>query len=171
MARPNKLLLDNESVIASVRTHAKVLWIPFVLGLAAMLAAGFAVGAAGGSGDGLPRLMILVIAAVALLIVTVIPFLRWITWNYTLTDKRLIEQRGILTRTGRVIPLSRINDVAFEKGIVDRMLGCGTLVIHDASHQEGLRLHDIPKIEGFHRAISQFVLATHEPEARRDELR
>ena len=77
----------------------------------------------------------------------VIPFLRWFLWTYTLTNKRIVEQKGILTRTGRVIPLSRINDVAFEKNLNDRILGCGTLVIHDASEQAGLELRDIPHIE------------------------
>jgi len=74
-----------------------------------------------------------------------------------------------VTRSGRIIPLARINDVAYEKGLVDRMLGCGTLIIHDASQQAGLRLRDIPHIEDLHRRISRLVLSSHAPEARRDE--
>ena len=53
---------------------------------------------------------------------TLLPFLRWYLWTYTLTNKRIVEQKGILTRTGRVIPLSRINDVAYEKNLNDRIL-------------------------------------------------
>ena len=35
----------------------------------------------------------------------------------------------------------------FEIGIIDRMLGCGTLVISDASSTAGSQLHDIPQVE------------------------
>jgi uncharacterized membrane protein YdbT with pleckstrin-like domain len=92
---------------------------------------------------------------------SVVPFLRWYLWTYTLTNKRIVEQRGILTRSGRVIPLSRINDVAFEKNLNDRILGSGTLVIHDASDQAGLELRDIPRIEDMHRTVTTLVDAAH----------
>jgi len=164
-----KLLLDDEEVEAETRTHVKVLFVPFLIGLAIMLIGGYFVGAVGDSGGGTPRLVGLVVLAVLFVWGTVLPFLRWLTWTYTLTNRRLIEQKGILTRSGRIIPLARINDVAYEKGIVDRMLRCGTLIIHDASQQDGLHLHDIPHIEDLHRQISRLVLSSHAPEARRDE--
>ena len=164
-----KLLLDDETVEAETRTHLKVLVVPFLVGLAIMLIGGYFVGAVGDSGGGTPRVIGLVGLAVLFVWGTLLPFLRWLTWAYTLTNRRLIEQKGILTRSGRIIPLARINDVAYEKGVIDRMLRCGTLVIHDASHQQGLRLHDIPHIEELHRQISRRVLDSHAPEARRDE--
>ncbi len=164
-----KLLLDDEVVQAEVRTHVKVLAVPFLLGVGLMLVAGFFAGWIGDRGDGTPRLIGLVVLAVLFVWVTVLPFLRWLTWTYTLTNRRLIEQKGILTRSGRIIPLARVNDVAYEKGVVDRILRCGTLIVHDASEQAGLRLHDIPRIEDFHRKISRLVLDAHAPEARRDE--
>lgn len=164
-----KILLPGETEVDTVRTHVKSLFLPFLLGLITMVGAGFAIGYLGDSGSGTPRLIAVIVAVVILFLVTVIPFLRWFTWTYTLTNKRMIEQKGILTRSGRIIPLARINDVAFEKSVLDRILGCGTLIIHDASQQAGLRLHDIPQIEAFHREISRLVIESHEPEARRDE--
>lgn len=164
-----KLLLDDETVEAETRTHVKVLIVPFLIGLAIMLIGGYFVGVVGDAGSGTPRLIGLVVLAVLFLWGTVLPFLRWLTWTYTLTNRRLIEQKGILTRKGRIIPLARINDVAYEKGVVDRVLRCGTLIIHDASQQSGLELHDIPRIEDVHRRISHLVLASHAPEVQRDE--
>lgn len=170
MALSEKMLLDGENVILSVRTHIKVLFIPFVLGLVTVFAGGYlATLAAGRNANGLMWLVI-AIAAIVFIVLTLIPFLSWWAWTYTLTDKRLIEQKGILTRSGRIIPLARINDVAFEKDLIDRFFGCGTLIVHDASHQQGLRLDDITGIEAFHRKASQLVISFHEPEARRDEL-
>ncbi len=164
-----KILLDDEEVEAETRTHVKVLFVPFLIGLALMLIGGYFVGAVGDSGGGTPRLVGLVVLGVLFVWGTLLPFLRWLTWTYTLTNRRLIEQKGILTRSGRIIPLARINDVAYEKGVVDRMLRCGTLIIHDASQQSGLQLRDIPRIEDLHRRVSQLVLASHAPETRRDE--
>lgn len=169
MARKPALLLDDENVVRTTRTHVKVLFVPFLLGLVIMLAAGFGVSATGESGGGVPRIIVAVLAAVLLVWATIVPWLRWFLWTYTVTNKRLIEQRGILTREGRVIPLNRVNDVAFEKHVDDRILGCGTLVIHDASQQSGLRLHDIPKIEDFHRTVSRLVLDVQGGESARAE--
>ncbi len=93
-----------------------------------------------------------------------------LTWTYTLTNKRIVEQKGLLTRTGRIIPLNRVNDVAFEKNLNDRILGCGTLIIHDASEQAGLQLRDIPRIEAFHRTVSNLVFDQHDKTASDESL-
>jgi uncharacterized membrane protein YdbT with pleckstrin-like domain len=85
------------------------------------------------------------------------PFLRWLTTSYTVTDRRLITRTGILSRQGHDIPLARINDVAYEHGVFDRMLGCGTLVISDASQQGRVTLPDIPHVEQVHLKISDLL--------------
>lgn len=163
MSLSPKLLLDHEHVVEETRTHVKALFVPFVLGLAIMAIAGFSYGAVGSAGDAWVRIAILIVAVVLFCITTVIPFLRWYLWTYTLTNLRIVEQRGILTRNGRIIPLMRVNDVSYEKHLKDRLLGCGTLVVHDASEQSGLRLHDIPRIEDFHRQVSSLVFDAHAP--------
>ena len=85
------------------------------------------------------------------------PFLRWLTTTYTVTNRRLITRTGILTRRGHDIPLPRISDVAYEHGLVDRMLGCGTLVVSDASEHGPVRLPDIPHVEQVQLAISDLL--------------
>ena len=165
MSLPRKLMIDGEQVIATTRTHVKVLFIPFVILLALSGIGGFLINQVGDSGSGIPRWIVVAVMLVLILLGSVIPFIKWLTWTYTLTNKRIVEQKGILTRTGRVIPLSRINDVAFEKNLNDRILGCGTLIIHDASEQAGLELNDIPHIEAFHRTVSNLVLEKHDKSA------
>jgi membrane protein YdbS with pleckstrin-like domain len=169
MALPRKLMIDGEQTVADTRTHVKVLIVPFLILLVVSAATAFGVAQVGDAGGGWLRWIVLAVGLVLLVAGSVLPWLRWITWSYTLTNKRIVEQRGILTRTGRVIPLSRVNDVAFEKNLNDRILGCGTLVIHDASEQAGLRLNDIPHIEAFHRTVSNLVFEQHDTAAGRDE--
>ncbi len=166
MTLPRKLMIDGEQTIATTRTHIKVLIIPFLILLVVAGATGFLMKVSGDSLGGNLKWIVLVLGVVLIVAGAVLPWLRWVTWTYTLTNKRIVEQKGILTRSGRIIPLSRVNDVAFEKNLNDRILGCGTLVIHDASEQAGLRLNDIPKIEDFHRTVSNLVMAAHEADPR-----
>ncbi len=170
MALPRKLMIDGEQTVATTRTHLKVLFVPFLILLLVAALEGFAQAKVGG-GDNAPIRWILVgIAIVLVSIGTLLPFFRWLAWTYTLTNKRIVEQKGLLTRTGRVIPLSRINDVSFEKNLNDRILGCGTLIIHDASEQAGLQLRDIPHIEAFHRTVSNLVFEQHDKSARDESI-
>jgi len=55
--------------------------------------------------------------------------------------------------------LFRINDVAYEKGLLDRILGCGTLIISDATEKAGVVLPDVPKIEQVHLQITDLLFA------------
>jgi len=165
MSLPRKLMIDGEQTVMTTRTHVKALLVPVIILFAVSIAGAFlAARTSGYLWGGRPIVMWLVVALslVLLLLGSVIPFLRWYLWTYTLTNKRIVEQRGILTRSGRVIPLNRINDVAFEKNLNDRILGSGTLVIHDASEQAGLELRDIPRIEDMHRTVTTLVDAAHD---------
>ena len=56
----------------------------------------------------------------------------------------------------------RISDVAFDQGILDRMLGCGTLVISDASTHGSVRLHDIPEVESVQRTLLDLLGNLHD---------
>ncbi len=150
-------MIDGEQTVATTRTHLKVLLIPFLILLAVAGLEGFAQSKIDGSVTSWQRLAVVAIAVVLVAWGTLLPFAKWFAWTYTLTNKRIVEQKGLLTRTGRVIPLSRVNDVAFEKNLNDRILGCGTLIIHDASEQAGLELKDIPHIEAFHRTVTNLV--------------
>jgi uncharacterized membrane protein YdbT with pleckstrin-like domain len=160
MTLPRKLMIDGEQTVMTTRTHVKALLVPLIILLAVAAAGMYLAGSfwwTAWGGHYVPRWLFLGLSALLILFGSVIPFLRWYLWTYTLTNKRLVEQRGILTRSGRVIPLNRINDVAFEKNLNDRILGSGTLVIHDASEQAGLELRDIPRIEDMHRTVTTLV--------------
>lgn len=168
MSLPRKLMIDGEQTVDTTRTHVKKLFLPFLILLVVCIAAGFLIARIGDKGDGKAGWVIFVLAAILVFWGAVLPFLNWYLWTYTLTNKRIVEQKGILTRTGRVIPLSRVNDVAFEKNLNDRILGCGTLIIHDASEQAGLELSDIPRVEAFHRTVTNLVFEMHDSQ-RHDE--
>jgi uncharacterized membrane protein YdbT with pleckstrin-like domain len=103
------------------------------------------------------RLALAVVAIVALMLCLMLPVLAWRTTVYELTNKRMRLRDGILTRSGRDIPLSRITDVSFRKGILDRLVGSGTLVVESAGEHGELALTEIPHVERVSSLLFQLV--------------
>ena len=93
------------------------------------------------------RLVLAAVAILALMLWLIVPVLRWRTTTYELTTRRMRVRSGIVTRHGRDIPLARINDVSFEKGLLDRLLGSGRLVVESAGEHGQILLNDIPRVE------------------------
>lgn len=65
----------------------------------------------------------------------------WISWystNFVLTTDRCIYREGIVAKRGVEIPLDRVNTVFFNQGILERMVGAGTLTIESAG-EHGLQ--------------------------------
>ena len=89
------------------------------------------------------------------------PVVIWATATYTFTDRRLITRSGVIVRRGHDMPLARISDIAYEFGPIDRLLGCGTLVISDASTHGQIELHDIPQVEDVQRKVNELLLKSH----------
>jgi membrane protein YdbS with pleckstrin-like domain len=154
VAISRRLLTEGETVVVDTRTHVKALLWP-VVRLVLLLAVGTA--AQVWIHQGTVDLAIWVVLALAAVWLVVRPLLVWLTATYTITDRRLITRHGVLVRRGHDIPLSRISDVAYEFGLVDRMLGCGTLVVSDASTHGQVRLPDIPHVEETQRTLNRLL--------------
>jgi uncharacterized membrane protein YdbT with pleckstrin-like domain len=170
VAISQKLLGPGEHVVVSTRTHVKVMLLPALILIVTCGLAGYLMSLVGGD---VATTMRWVIAAAALVVVVWfvgIPFLTWMTTVYTLTNRRLITRTGILTRKGHDIPLPRISDVASERGVIDRVLRCGTLVLSDAS-DKSVRLHDIPNVEATQLKIANLLHSGVEGELADPDLR
>jgi uncharacterized membrane protein YdbT with pleckstrin-like domain len=157
MGYPRRLLGADEYVVVHTRTHAKVL-----VGRAVLLILFGALTGAGlaamptstrpwGPGLVLALGLFLVVSAVLR------PFLRWWTSTYTLTNHRVITRVGILARSGRDLPLDRVNDVSYERSLTDRMLGCGTLHVQTAADLGPVVLPDVPDVQDVHRAMTELM--------------
>ena len=147
-----KLLNDGERVIVSTRTHPKALVLP-VLALVLLVALGTFLDTRleGDGAQGVLAWIVWGLVAIGVLWFSVWPFLTWLTAAYAFTDRRLITRTGVITRRGHDIPLTRISDVAVELHLLDRVLGCGTLVISDASTHGSVALPDIDELVGLLR--------------------
>ncbi|HLN75782.1 MAG TPA: PH domain-containing protein [Nocardioidaceae bacterium] len=158
MAISRRLLNHDESVVVATRTHGKALIGPLLVLIVLASVAGYLSTYTSGAGRAQPLLVAVIWALTGMLAVRWVfrPFLVWLTTTYTLTDHRLISRSGVFSRRGHDIPISRISDVAYERGLMDRVLGCGTLVVSVASDHQ-VELEDIPQVEQVHMKMHDLI--------------
>lgn len=146
-----------------MRTHVKALLVPVLVLLVAAAAGGFALGVLPdqGAGASTGRWIAIAIGVGVVVRWSVWPFLTWLSSTYTVTTERLITRQGVLSRYGRDIPLGRINDVAYDQDIVDRMLRCGSLNVSAASEQGTIVLRDVPRVHEVQLEMSELVRTAH----------
>lgn len=85
------------------------------------------------------------------------PFLRWRTTIYEVTTRRLRLREGIVSRSGRDFPLNRISDVSFSQGLLDRMFGCGRLIVESPGETGQLVLAEIPDVRRVQAVLFELV--------------
>ena len=166
MAISKNLLNEGESLVVDTRTHPKALLLP-LLALVVFLAIGTFVQTQVDQRE--VDWVVWGLVVIGAIWFVLRPFLIWLTASYTITTRRLITRHGVITRRGHDIPLTRISDVAYEKDLIDRLLGCGTLVISDASTHGQVALPDIPRVEDVQRKLNDLLHELHTEEDRRDE--
>lgn len=161
MGYPDDALGTGEAVLIHTRTHWKAL-----LGSIAWLALGVA---------GVILLFVLVpndaeairwagIVALAVLVLwfAISPLMGWLSSSYTITTQRIMSRHGIVRQTGRNIPLKRVSGVSFEKGLLDRMLGCGTLLIESSAETSNVVFNDVPNVENVQRVLTDLITSAHD---------
>ncbi len=163
MAYPSKLLAENEQMVLDLHPHWKALITPVVTLVLTLGVAGYAAARIpAGTQQGLYRLGVALVALGLLLGYALRPFLAWLTTHFVVTDRRVLVRSGILARSGRDVPLSRINDITFSHTFVERLLGCGTLVVESAGERGQVTLSDVPRVEQVQRQLYDLVEGTDE---------
>ena len=161
-----KLLGADEHVVIHTRTHAKALILPVLALIVVAAAVGVGVALIPDRARPVGQYAITIVGLVLVIWWTLIPFLRWRTTTYTVTNRRLVTRRGILNKIGKDMPLMRINDVLYERSLLDRMLGCGTVYIQTAAEGGTIKLDDVPHVEQLHLEMTELLFGT-TPDARR----
>ena len=158
MGFPENILDGDEKVIRNLRQHWRrvvgpVVLAPIVVGLASY--GWFSL--PDNSARKVLRWIILAAALVILVWWSLRPFLVWLTTRYVITDRRVLMRKGVLSRNGRDVPMSRVNDVSFSHTVIERLFGSGTLVIESAGERGQVTLTDVPHVEAVQREIYQLV--------------
>ena len=154
----DRSLVEDEHLVLRLHPHWKTLVRPLAVAVVVIVAAlvGEVLIPSGPAAD-IGRLAVAAVAIGVLMIWLMVPVLRWRTTVYELTSRRLRMRDGIITRHGRDIPLARINDVSFSKGLLDRLLGSGRLTVESAGEHGQIVLNDIPRVEATQGTLYRLV--------------
>ena len=157
MGRDRSLAVGEQSVEV-LHPHWKTLVGPVVT--AFVIVAALLVGEVlipSGREAAIERLAAAVLAIALLMWWLMYPLLKWRTTRYELTTKRMRLRTGVVARNGSDIPLSRITDVSFRKSPLDRLLGCGTLVVEAAGEHAEIILPQVPHVERVSATLFQLA--------------
>jgi uncharacterized membrane protein YdbT with pleckstrin-like domain len=163
MGYPNNALAPGERLLVHHHPHWRLLAVPVLTLLAATTIAGVLGGLAQSNLDGIARTVAEAAVLVAWAVIVIwrfgIPLVRWSTTHFIVTDRRVLVRYGVLRRSGVDIPLNRISNVQFRHGLMDRILGAGTLIVGSAS--EGpLEFDDIPYVQSVHMTLYNEVFGS-----------
>ncbi|MFJ6001820.1 PH domain-containing protein [Arthrobacter sp. NPDC092385] len=156
-------LLPGERVLVRTRPNPLPLVGPVLAGFLLLAVGGFALGYLSrrdlaGLAEWQPLLLLLALAAVVLLLLRVVvrPLVRWSSNRYILTSMRLIHRRGATRRTEHQINLSAISQLQTEQGLLQRMVGSGTLVA-DLGFDRSHAYRDVPQLGTFKEYMVQAI--------------
>ncbi|MGH2747094.1 MAG: PH domain-containing protein [Actinomycetota bacterium] len=82
----------------------------------------------------------------------------WWMDRIEVTDQRLVEISGVLTRNVASMPLEKVTDMVYRRTIGGRILGYGDLVFESAGQDQGLnRIDRVPDPDHFYRTVTGLV--------------
>ncbi len=152
MGKLERSLGQGEQIVLDLHPHWRRLVLPMAAIPVVVGAAAFAL--AIGPGGPAYNWAIVGVAIVLLAWISFLPWLRWKTTRYLVTNRTVIYRSGIVTRTGRDVPLYRLNDVHFENTIADRLTRSGDLILESAGELGQLRFTDVPRVDEVQRTIN-----------------
>ena len=133
-----------EVVVVRLRRHGRALIIPAVLFLAVGFAAGFLIGS---FEEPWQNWLAAAVAVLILLTGVLLPLSIWLGNTTTITTKRIIVRRGLLTRTRSEVPLSRVREIRTRASVFQRPFKTATIQLLVGSEQP-VELIDVPGVNG-----------------------
>lgn len=150
MAYPQKLLANGEVVQFELRPHFRALFVPIVILLGIVFVGSWLFFV---TDNTILRWAIAIIALVLFVPFVLIAFLRWLTTQYVFTNRRIITRQGIIAKSGRDMPLSKVQNVSFDISVMGRLLNYGALQVDSANAEGDLVIADVPHVEEIQREV------------------
>ncbi|MGH7540259.1 MAG: PH domain-containing protein [Gemmatimonadota bacterium] len=130
MAFPTRLLIDGEELILDLRPH----WVALIMpGVATVATLAVMLVLYRTFDEGILDTIVGIAGTLFLLAYPLRRVIDWLTSHFVVTSDRIIHRRGFIAKYSMEVPLEAINDVRFDQGVLDRMIGAGTLVVQSAS--------------------------------------
>lgn len=167
MPFPRRLLNENEVVILDLRPHWWVLvGSALLLALSLALAITLSIVVHGVVHD--PLLIASLVVVLVLLVRFVRRYTRWATTNMVLTTDRLILRAGVFAKSGRELPLERINDLTYRQSFFERLIGAGDLLVESGGERGQQVLRMVPSPMRVQQAIYKQMAAASDENTRHE---
>ncbi len=157
MAYLDRLLAPGERVVVRTRRHAVVLLRSIGAALFVILAGLFLAIYIGGIGRFTEPARLWAWGGVGIallgLLVALPAWLRWRSEEFLVTDRRVIQLEGVLSKRVLDSSLDKVNDVRLGQSLAGRLFGFGTIEILTASEGGINRLDQVPDPLAFKHAM------------------
>lgn len=159
MAYPDNLLVTGERVVVNKRPHWKVLILPTILFIV-IIGAGAALAALINSRDLANSTWIywaiVIVAVIALVTLVVVPFVRWRTEHFVITNHHVFFRTGLLSRREHQIPLGQIANMETEVTFWGRLMGYGSLIVESSADQP-LKFRNVASLSKVQATLNQLI--------------
>ena len=149
MPFPERLLLPGEEIQVDLRPHPIALALPALATLAIVVA--WIIGVK--TWDGTVNIVTFAVGVVLLIVYPLRHLIKWLTSHFVVTSTRVIHRQGLVAKRSIEIPLDKINDIRFDQGVLDRIVGAGNLTIRSASEDGPTTFEDIRHPEEVQKTI------------------
>jgi uncharacterized membrane protein YdbT with pleckstrin-like domain len=163
---PDEYLLGTERRVIRVRRHwSSLLW--DILEAAALLAGAMMISYLLPANAGLIQ-NILWYAALFVLLRLAYFVMEWWVERIVVTDKRFMISSGVFETKVAMMPITKVTDLTYERTVLGRMFGYGTLVVESAGQIQALnRIEFLPNPEQVYDAISELTFGDKKAQADR----
>jgi membrane protein YdbS with pleckstrin-like domain len=158
MAFPRRLLGPDEELILDLRPHWLALVKPGLTTVVIFVAMGLALAyVPSWSFRGWVKLGIVLVALGLFAGIPLRRFLAWITSEFVVTSDRVVHRSGVLSKRSMEIPLENVTDVRFEQGIVERLVGAGSLILESPGQYGQERFSHVANPEHVQKTIYELT--------------
>jgi membrane protein YdbS with pleckstrin-like domain len=165
-ATRSRYLSEAEEAILEVRHHPFTLIKPALITFLVIFGAA-AIGALTSWEDGKDFIDTVVgVIAIFFMFRMLWKFLLWWEDRIVVTDQRIFEVSGVLTRKVASMPLEKVTDMTYRRSIGGRLFGYGDLVLETAGQKQAMdEIVYLPRPDEFYRTVTSLA-STQAPPSR-----
>ena len=165
-ATRSRYLAEAEEAILEVRHHPFTLIKPAAMAVLAVFGAA-AIGVLTSWENGQDLIDTVVgLVAIFFMLRMLWKFLLWWEDRIIVTDQRIFEVSGVLTRKVASMPLEKVTDMTYRRTIGGRLFGYGELVLETAGDKQAMdEITYLPRPDEFYRTVTSLA-STAQPPAR-----
>jgi uncharacterized membrane protein YdbT with pleckstrin-like domain len=153
VAFPRRLLIEGEELVLDLRPHPIALARAILVTVLIAVAWGLALPRLPDAGHDVLFWTVIVAGIVGFVLWPVRDTIRFLTSHFVVTSDRVIHRQGWIAKSSMEIPLEAVNDVRFQQGVFERVIGAGDLIIESAGERGRQVFEDIREPEHVQKTI------------------